>query len=162
MSHEEYVQLEAVRVALEKVVKDENAIEKVLNLLSEATVTVDETNTKETPESADSAGNEKDETPKVKQQYVIVVSDPNKEIKKEHVGWVLQIPEDKDISSVLDGLKKAAYNYNASKKGNKYPVSSIGQALESVSGKFFKAYDIKLKTKESVYVVVTDNTLPKN
>ena len=53
MSKEEYVQLEAVREALEKIVKDENAIEKVLDLLSEATVAVDQAKQAEEPEVVD-------------------------------------------------------------------------------------------------------------
>lgn len=162
MSKEEYVQLEAVREALEKVVKDENAIEKVLDLLSEATVQVDETKQPE-PESVSTDEDDGEEAPpKPKMQSVILVSDPNGVINKDLTGWVLQMPEDEDCREIVDGIKKAAYNFNASKKGNKYPVSSIGQAIESVPGKFFKPYGIKLKTKEAVYVVTTDNKLPKS
>ena len=160
MSKEEYVQLEAVRQALEKFVKNEDEIQKVLDLLSVATVSVDETK----PETeAEDAGTEKEgeDLPKVKQQYVILVSDADGIISKDLTGWVLQMPEDKDCRDVIEGIKKAAYNYNASKKGQKYPVRNIGQAIDAVSNKFFKPYDVKVKTKEPVYVVVTDNNLPK-
>ena len=58
MSHQEYVQLEAVRTALEQFVKDENAIEEVLKLLGASTLSVDET---ETPEATDSVS-EKEES----------------------------------------------------------------------------------------------------
>jgi hypothetical protein len=164
MSKEEYVQIEAVRQALEKVVKDENAIEKVLTLLSDSTVAVDTAKQAE-PELEDNTSGEPDgeeDAPKPKMQYVILVSDSTGVINKDLVGWVLQVPEEEDCREVVEGIKKAAYNFNASKKGRKYPVNSIGQAIEGVPTKFFKPYNIKLKTKESVYVVTTDNVLPKS
>jgi hypothetical protein len=164
MSKENYVQLDAVREALEQVVKDENAIEKVLTLLSDSTVAVDTANQAEVPTEDGDSGevDGEDGPPKPKMQHVILVSDPSGVINKDLTGWVLQLPEDEDCRSIVEGIKKAAYNFNASKKGRKYPVNSIGQAIEGVPTKFFKPYNIKLKTKESVYVVTTDNVLPKS
>jgi hypothetical protein len=162
MSQQEYVQLEAVRNALKQVVKDETAIDEVLDLLSAATVSVDETKPEalNEPESGETES-EGEDLPKVKQQYVIVVSDPKKTITEELTGWVVQIPDDESVLTVTDRIKKAAYNYNASKKGQKYPIKTIGEAVESIGNKFFKPYDLKVKTKEAVFVVVTDNVLPK-
>jgi hypothetical protein len=162
MSQQEYVQLEAVRNALKQVVKDETAIDEVLELLSAATVSVDETKPEalNEPESGETES-EGEDFPKVKQQYVIVVSDPKKTITEELTGWVVQIPDDESVLTVTDRIKKAAYNYNASKKGQKYPIKTIGEAVESIGNKFFKPYDLKVKTKEAVFVVVTDNVLPK-
>jgi hypothetical protein len=162
MSQQEYVQLEAVRNALKQVVKDETAIDEVLDLLSAATVSVDETKPEALNEpEAGETESEGEDLPKVKQQYVIVVSDPKKTITEELTGWVVQIPDDESVLTVTDRIKKAAYNYNASKKGQKYPIKSIGEAVESIGNKFFKPYDLKVKTKEAVFVVVTDNVLPK-
>ena len=162
MSKEEYVQLEAVREALEKVVKDENAIEKVLDLLSDAAVKVDEAKQNEEPDVADTAEDEGSDEPKIKKQYGILVCDKDGEIKRDLVGWVFQMPENEDTRDVIDGLKKAAYNYNASKKGRKYPVNTIGQAIEGVGNKFLKPYNVSIKTKEAVLVVTTDNILPRS
>jgi hypothetical protein len=162
MSQQEYVQLEAVRNALKQVVKDETAIDEVLDLLSAATVSVDETKPEALNEpEAGETESEGEDLPKVKQQYVIVVSDPKKTITEELTGWVVQIPDDESVLTVTDRIKKAAYNYNASKKGQKYPIKTIGEAVESIGNKFFKPYDLKVKTKEAVFVVVTDNVLPK-
>ena len=162
MSQQEYVQLEAVRNALKQVVKDETAIDEVLDLLSAATVSVDETKPEALNEpEAGETESEGEDLPKVKQQYVIVVSDPKKTITEELTGWVVQIPDDESVLTVTDRIKKADYNYNASKKGQKYPIKSIGEAVESIGNKFFKPYDLKVKTKEAVFVVVTDNVLPK-
>ena len=160
MSKEEYFQLEAVREALEKVVKDENAIEKVLDLLSDAAVKVDEAKQAEEAEVADTAEEGSDE-PKMKKQYGIIVSDKDGIITKDLVGWVFQMPENEDSRDVIELVKKAAYNYNASKKGRKYPVASIGSAIEGCGSKFFKPYNVSFKTKEPVLVITTDNILPR-
>lgn len=162
MSKEEYVQLEAVREALEKVVQDENAIEKVLDLLSEATVKVDETKQPEDTETDNETDSEGSDEPKLKKQYGILVSDKDGVIKSDLVGWVFQMPENEDTRDVIEHIKKAAYNFNASKKGRKYPVNTIGQAIEGVGNKFFKPYNVSLKTKEPVLVITTDNVLPRS
>lgn len=163
MSKEEYVQLEAVREALEKVVKDELAIERVLDMLSDATVKVDEAKQVEEAEVADEgAEDEGSDEPKIKKQYVILVADKDGEIKKDLIGWVLQMPENEDSRDIVESIKKAAYNYNASKKGRKYPVGSIGSALEGCGSKFFKPYNVSIKTKEPVLVVTTNNVLPRS
>lgn len=162
MSKEEYVQLEAVREALEKVVKDENAIEKVLDLLSDAAVKVDEAKQNEEPDVADGADDDGSDEPKIKKQYGILVCDKDGDIKRDLVGWVFQMPENEDTRDVIENIKKAAYNYNASKKGRKYPVNTIGQAVEGCGNKFFKPYNVSIKTKEPVLVVTTDNILPRS
>jgi len=162
MSKEEYVQLEAVREALEKVVKDENAIEKVLDLLSDAAVQVDEAKQAEEPEASDTNETEESDEPKIKKQFGILVSDKDGVIKQDLVGWVFQMPENEDTRDVVELIKKAAYNFNASKKGRKYPVNTIGQAIEGVGSKFFKPYNVSLKTKEPVLVITTDNVLPRS
>jgi hypothetical protein len=162
MSKEEYVQLEAVREALEKVVKDENAIEKVLDLLSDATVKVDEAKQAEEADVAEGAEDEGSDEPKIKKQYGILVCDKDGEIKRDLVGWVFQMPENEDTRDAIESVKKAAYNYNASKKGRKYPVNTIGQAIEGVGNKFFKPYNVSIKTKEPVLVVTTNNILPRS
>lgn len=162
MSKEEYVQLEAVREALEKVVQDENAIEKVLDLLSEATVKVDETKQPEDAEAENETDSEGSDEPKLKKQYGILVSDKDGVIKTNLVGWIFQMPENEDTRDVVEHIKKAAYNFNASKKGRKYPVNTIGQAIEGVGNKFFKPYNVSLKTKEPILVITTDNVLPRS
>ena len=161
MTKEAYVQLEAVREALEKVVKDENKIEEVLGLLNNATVQVDEATQAEETDTADNETEESDE-PKIKKQYGILVCDKNGTIDTDLVGWVYQMPENEDPRDVVELLKKAGYNYNASKKGRKYPVSTIGAIIEGVGSKYMKPYNLSLKTKEPVLIVKTDNILPRS
>ena len=161
MTKEAYVQLEAVREALEKVVKDENKIEEVLDLLNNATVQVDEATQAEEAEPAENESEESDE-PKVKKQYGILVCDKDGSITRDLVGWVYQMPENEDPRDVVELLKKAGYNYNASKKGRKYPVNTIGAIIEGVGSKYMKPYNLTLKTKEPVLLVTTDNILPRS
>jgi hypothetical protein len=161
MSKEEYVKLQAVIAALQQTVEDQEKINEILDLLSNATVDVDETEQPQEEFAQEPDSDESDE-PKVKKQFVIVVSDPNNIINKDLTGWVMQIPEDEDVTDVVECIKKGAYNFNASKKGQKYPVTSIGQAIANVSNKFFKPYNVSIKTKEPVLVVTTNNILPRS
>jgi len=164
MSKEEYVKLQAVIAALQKTVEDQEKIDEILDLLSNATVAVDEAakTEEEAVDASEETGNDEESEPKPKQQYVMLVSDTNKIITKDLVGWVLQIPEDDDVATVIDSIKNGAYNFNASKKGQKYPVSSIGQAIANVPNKFFKTNNLKIKTKEPVQIITTNNVLPRS
>ena len=164
MSKEEYVKLQAVVAALQKTVDNQETIDEILELLSNATVAVDEAakTEEEAVDVSKETGNDEEGEPKPKQQFVILVSDTNGIINKDLVGWVLQIPENDDVATVLDSIKSGAYNFNASKKGQKYPVSSIGQAIANVPNKFFKTNNLKIKTKEPVQIITTNNVLPRS
>jgi len=167
MNPESLVKLEAVQRALEEVNESPLNIEIVMRLLANDVVDVvgaapeGEEESPPSSENEDPSEPEDDKPPKVKQQYVMLVSDPNHQITEDLVGYVLTIPEDNDLATVVGDVKKAAYNFNASKKGRKYPVNTIGSAIGVVSSKFFKPYDIKVKTKEPVYIVRTDDKLPR-
>jgi len=162
MSEEQYVKLQAVIAALEKTVENQETIDEILDLLSNATVAVDETATSEAESTETPDESEDSDEPKVKKQYVMLVSDTTGIINKDLTGWVLQMPEDEDVRDVVDCIKKGAYNFNASKKGQKYPVSSIGQAIANVGNKFFKPYNVSIKTKEPILIVTTNNVLPRS
>jgi hypothetical protein len=101
--------------------------------------------------------------PPVKKQFVILVSDPDGKMPKADLtGWVLQIPESESPASTHERLFKAAYDYNASKKGRLYPARTVGDAVENVPGKFFREAELWVKTKTPVLVVRTDNEIPKS
>jgi len=163
MSKEEYIKLQAVVAALQETIEDQEKINEILDLLSSNTVAVDEAaQAEEAVDASEETGNDEEGEPKPKQQYVMLVSDTNKIITKDLVGWVLQIPEDDDVATVIDSIKTGAYNFNASKKGQKYPVSSIGQAITNVPNKFFKTNNLKIKTKEPIQIITTNNVLPRS
>ena len=105
---------------------------------------------------------EGDGAPPVKKQFIILVSDPRGSMPKHDLtGWVLQIPEDESPASVPERLFKGAYDYNASKKGRLYPAKTVGDAVESVPGKFFREAELWVKTKTPVIVLRTDNEIPR-
>ena len=106
---------------------------------------------------------DEDKPPAVKKQYVIVVSDPDGKMPKtDFTGWVLQIPESDSPATTPDRVFKAAYDFNASKKGRLLPVKTVGEAFESVPAKHYKEAELWVKTKEPVIVHRTNNEIPKD
>ena len=106
---------------------------------------------------------EEEKPPPVKKQYVIVVSDPEGKLPKvDFTGWVLQIPENVSPATTPDRVFKAAYDFNASKKGRLLPVKTVGEAFESVPAKHYKEAELWVKTKEPVIVLRTNNEIPKD
>ena len=108
------------------------------------------------------AASEADE-PKVapeKKQFIIVVADNEGLLTdKEMVGWVLQLPEEDDMTSVSEKLLKTAKSFNLSKKGRKHPVETLGELCEYVPSRIFKEQKLSLKTKVPVLVVPMANAL---
>lgn len=109
--------------------------------------------------------------PAVKKQFVVLVSDPDGYLDPKQTGtglpptdmvaWVLQIPEAESPATTQDRILRAAYDFNASRKGQLLPVKTIGEAIECVPAKFFKEADAWVKTKTPVLVLRTDNAIPK-
>lgn len=105
---------------------------------------------------------EDEKPPAQKKQFVILVSDPDGKMPEhELAGWVLQIPEEASSLSLMERVTRAAYDFNATRRGRKLPVETIGEALESVPAKAFKEVEVWVKTKTPVLVLNTDNKLPK-
>lgn len=100
----------------------------------------------------------------VKKQFVMLVSDPEEQLppRLELTGWVLQIPEDESIMSTLGNIHLAAYDFNASKKGRLMPVKTIGEALESIPEYKLAERSVWCKTKTPVFLLRTDNELPRD
>ncbi len=113
-------------------------------------------------EAQPDGGEEKE--PTVKKQFVVLMSAPQGALagNSDYVAWVLQIPESEAPATVTDRIKRAAYDFNATKKGRLLPVASIGEAIENVPTRFLKEHDVWAKTRTPVLVVRTDNVLPKS
>lgn len=112
-------------------------------------------------EEATAAAEEK--APAQKKQYVVLVSDPDGVMtEQELAAWVLQLPEDASPLSLQERVFKAAYDFNATRRGRKLPVETIGEAFESVPAKNFKEVEVTVKTKTPVLVLTTTNKLPKD
>jgi hypothetical protein len=100
--------------------------------------------------------------PAIKKQFVILASDPDNYMQSHRfVAWVLQIPEDESVATTQERIFRAAYDYNASKKGRLYPAKTVGEAIENVPTRFFREADVWAKTKTPVLVLRTDNQIPK-
>jgi hypothetical protein len=120
---------------------------------------IEEINLAVQPDADDDEDGEKE--PRQKNQFVIVVSDPENVIGgKDLTGWVVQIPESDSVSLVKEKLHRAMYEFNTTKKGRMMPVKTIGDGIENVKRGLFKEQGIAIKTKTPVFVVVTDNILP--
>lgn len=98
---------------------------------------------------------------KAKQQFVVVVYDPEGELEgKEFTGSVVQIPEDESVYTAIERLQRAGYEFNTTKKGRRMPVKTIGEICEHVPAKVLKEQKIAVKTKEPVFLLRTDGILP--
>lgn len=105
---------------------------------------------------------DEEKPPAVKKQYSIVVSDPDSQLpeKAEFTGWVFQIPEDSSVTSTIERIHKAAYEFNTTKKGRMMPAKTMADAIENIPAKVFKEQQVWIKTKEPVFVIRTDNEIP--
>lgn len=103
-----------------------------------------------------------EKAPAVKKQFSIILSDPHGHFAKElnFVGWVVQIPEDASVTSTVDRIHKAVYEFNTTKKGRMMPAKTMGDAIENIPAKIFKEFGVYVKTKAPVFVIPTDNLIP--
>lgn len=137
------VKIESVKVALSKNEIDERTQSAIIEDLSEM------------------EADQPKKKPTIKKQFVIVVSDPEGKLgDAELTGWVVQIPEDDSPLSTTDRIIKAAYDFNASPKGRRMPVKTIGEACEALPSRHQRGQQVWIKTKEPVYVLKTDNKIP--
>ena len=100
--------------------------------------------------------------PAVKKQFITLIADNDGQLMdQDFASWVLQIPEDANPQAVIDKIHQSAYAYNATPKGSRFPVKSMGETLESVSAKIFKENELWVKTKTPVLAVSCKNQLPQ-
>ena len=100
--------------------------------------------------------------PVVKKQFITLIADNDGQLlDQDFASWVLQIPEEANPQAVINKIYQSAYTYNATPKGSRYPVKSMGETLESVSAKIFKENELWVKTKIPVLAVSCKNQLPQ-
>lgn len=104
---------------------------------------------------------DEEKPPRKKKQFNIIVSDPEGKIPRdvELTGWVTQMDEDEPIESTLNKIYTAVYDYNATSK-NKDKYNTVGDACMNLKSKYFKNAGISIKTKEPVFVQITNNQIP--
>jgi len=142
------IEIELVAEVLQENDLDKSIVDRIVRQLTRAA-----------EKAADEAA--ADREPQVKKQWVVVVSDPEGQIPEEDfVGWVLQIPENDPPAAATERLINAAHAYHATRRGQKFPAKTFGEACEVVGGKFTKENNVWVKTKLPVTVLKTDNELP--
>jgi len=105
------------------------------------------------------AGEEK--PPPIKKQFCILISDPEGTLPEEdYAGWVVQIPEDESVATTQERIHRAAYEFNATKRGRLLPATTVGEALENVAAKHLKEAGVWVKTKTPVLMLRTNNKIP--
>ena len=107
---------------------------------------------------------DEEKPPAVKKQFSILISDPEGKLpsEAEFTGWVLQIPEDESVTSTPERIHKAAYDFNATKKGRMMPAKTVSDAIENIPAKHFKEQQIWVKTKVPVFMTTTNNEIPSD
>lgn len=100
---------------------------------------------------------------KGKNQFVTILLDPENKLVNlgDFTAIVTQIPSEDDAGTVLSRIYKAAYDYNATKKGRKFPVKGVAEAVGAVKRKQFKEANVAIKSgKETVRVLISDDVIP--
>ncbi len=99
-------------------------------------------------------------TPKSKNEFGVVIFDKENHLAgKEFTACVYQVKEGYDHGSVLSQLSEVARTQNEAAKRKKNIIKTMGELFEFLKPKFAKTKDIKIKTKNPVRVIVSDNTL---
>lgn len=104
---------------------------------------------------------EKEPTPRVKKQFVILASRQSLTTEgAAKIGWVCQLAENESPETVYDRVKRAADVFNCTKNGRFNPVQTLGGACENVKAGILKGEGVWVKTKTPVYIIDADNELP--
>jgi hypothetical protein len=115
---------------------------------------------KELETIAEEVKQERQGVPKAKNEYLILLSDPNGDLTgKDFTGWVVQMKQGDDAGQVVAKLKEAAQNHIAAQKRKRKVINTLGDAILYVKRKWFKEKNLTVKTKEPVRVLLTNNKL---
>jgi hypothetical protein len=74
-------------------------------------------------------------------------------------GHIFQLDSGVESHTIIDKIKTVANDYGNSKKGRKNPAKTILDAIELPANKFFKSLGINRKSRETFYVMKSDNKL---
>lgn len=156
------IDLKIIENALENHEIAQDTITSILNEIKSQTEALDLiADINEKSELEENNESEKEKPPRIKKQFNIIVSDPEHKIPAgvELTGWVTQMNEDEPITSALTKIYTAVYDFNA-QSGRNDKFKSVGDACQNLKTKFFKNAGITIKTKEPVFVQITNNKIP--
>ena len=115
--------------------------------------------------AAQATAAKEDNGPKAKTKLIALASDPEgKLIGLDIVGWIFQVDEACDPSTIATRIQRAAAAYHSTKKGALYPAKNIADAVQMLPRKFWKSEtDVSIrttvKTKEPIQFVTTSGKL---
>jgi len=90
-----------------------------------------------------------------KKQFVAIVVTDNEEIEEVPM-FMVQIEEGDDHNTIIDRITHATAEHNNTPKGEKFPIDTLGGALQETKRKFITEKKVWVKTKEPVIIVRTD------
>ena len=101
--------------------------------------------------------------PAVKKQFAVLLADHDGSLAQRDItGWVVQVPEEESPGTAPARIHEAAHAFNASPKGRKMPVKTMGEACEVVTQKFLKEQNVWVKTKTPIEAIAVKNDLPRD
>ncbi len=140
------VEIDIIKQVLKRSSLDEKVIANILRDLQSAV--------------QDTEANEEEKKPIIKKQYVVLLADEEGKLAKEEwMGWIVQVPENEPLQSAVEKVVRVGKAFNLTKKGRKFPVKTIGEVCESVSGRIFNENKVWLKTKEPILIIPLKNAL---
>lgn len=92
--------------------------------------------------------------PKQKWEHIIILNDPNNQIKEEIMGWVVQQQQDQDAGLIIGKLQDAMKAHNETVRKKKHLIDKFTDLFGVIKGKFVKEKGLRIKTKEAVRVLV--------
>ena len=93
---------------------------------------------------------------KAKPELGVILLDNSGEIKNDSISALIyEAPPNSNHNETLDKIKKAAAEFNNTKKGQKQPVKTFSDAFATVKPKQFKTQNLKKKVKHPVICLVT-------
>lgn len=102
----------------------------------------------------------RDTTPKQKNEFLVVLLDPEDKLKgQELTAWVIQQKQGDDAGLALDKIRQAAHDTNAAKKRKKNVIKTLTDAFRGIKRAFLKSRNILIKTKHPVRVLITNDAL---
>lgn len=101
-----------------------------------------------------------DKEPKKKNQLVVFVMDDGSLTDKQLIGYIVQHPETTSATTVDSLIVNSVRGYNnGSRKARKHPITTIGDAMLTLKGKWLADSKLKIKTKEPVLIIPVRNDI---
>ena len=105
---------------------------------------------------------QRENSPRVKKQLVVLHQDGVDDDFSESYNWVIQIDEEMDHNDILPLIERAKKNYIDSTRRTKKDVETLQSALRNIPRKDFSNLGLGVKTKEPVIVIKTEGKNEQN